>query len=128
MLFLKSHKFYQTLLLTTFLSSCASRGPGYAAREELYDKLAQPEMMAKKEPAIKEVNIVSVEQVPAQVAPAPAIVETPRSISSQEVTPKAKRKAQKEKATYSKVMVDDLDLNIVPATSSSSGKGFLLND
>ena len=105
MLFLKSHKFYQTLLLTAFLSSCASRGPGYAAREELYDKLAQPEMMAKKEPAIKA-----------------------RTISSQEVAPKAKRLAKKEKATYSKVMVDDLDLNIVPATSSSSGKGFLLND
>ena len=128
MLFLKSHKFYQTLLLTTFLSSCASRGPGYAAREELYDKLAQPEMIAKKEPAIKEVNFVSVEQVPAQGAPTPSIVETPRTISSQEVAPKAKRHAQKEKATYSKVMVDDLDLNIVPATSSSSGKGFLLND
>ena len=105
MLFLKSHKFYQTLLLTTFLSSCASRGPGYAAREELYDKLAQPEMMANKESAVKG-----------------------RTISSQQTAFKEKRHSKKGNTNDSKVMVDDLDLNIVPATSSSSGKGFLLND
>ena len=34
----------------------------------------------------------------------------------------------KKTKTYSKVVLDDLDLDVVPATSSSSGKGFLLNE
>lgn len=42
MLFLKNQKNYQAIMINIFLVSCASRGPGYAAREALYEKLNQP--------------------------------------------------------------------------------------
>ena len=138
MMFLKSQKFYQAIIGSVFLFSCASRGPGYAAREELYEKLSQSETPLKREPAVKDLKSESISSEEENLSPQMEMVQTPvpenlipetlsstneevpRAISSQEVAPK--------KNLSTKVIVDDLELQVVPSTSSTSGKGFLLSE
>ena len=153
-MFLKSQKFYQAIIGSVFLFSCASRGPGYAAREELYEKLSQSETPLKREPAVKDLKSesllgsvpeslvdsysASISSEEENLSPQMEMVQTPvpenlipkalsstneevpRAISSQEVAPK--------KNLSTKVIVDDLELQVVPSTSSTSGKGFLLSE
>lgn len=144
MSFLKIQKIGNaSLTLSLLLASCASRGPGYAAREELYDKLAQSQRPAQPErvvrPGVVEKVAVAKEEVvpdsPVVVEPVfsePEVVSAPpkatRTITSNPMVEAPKVSKVKKAKSYSKVIVDELDLNIVPATSSPSGQGYLLND
>ena len=147
MLFLKNQKNYQATMINIFLVSCASRGPGYAAREELYEKLNQPVtqekvMIVKEEVPYEQEfaqqlsdeeawlnELYTVELSPRVEAKSMPSKKAVRSISShQKVEVPQMMKPKKYSKSLSKNKGDDLTLDVVPATSSSSGQGYLLND
>ena len=144
MSFLKFKQIGNTsLILCLLLASCASRGPGYAARVELYDKLVQSQKNSQPEridrPGVVEKVAVAREEVIPEasvvvepVFSEPEVVSAPpkavRTITSNPIVEAPKVSKVKKAKSYSKVIVDELDLNIVPATSSPSGQGYLLND
>ena len=152
MLFLKNQKNYQAIMINIFLVSCASRGPGYAAREALYDKLNQPvtqeKVMIVKEEVIPEKaqseqefaqqlsdeeawlkELYTVELSPRVEAKSMPSKKAVRSISShQKVEVPQMMKPKKYSKSVSNNKSDDLILDVVPATSSPTGKGYLLND
>ena len=145
-----------SIIVSFMLFSCATRGPGYAAREALYEKSAQPEIIQKVAKVEEEISTVKVEaqenvqeskvanqdiydeawlsegrsEKKALVTKGLPLKEkkSSRSISSQQVFKTTKVLKEKKSKSFSNVVIDDLDLEVVPSTSSSSGKGFLLND
>jgi hypothetical protein len=152
MLFLKNQKNYQSIMMSFFLVSCASRGPSYAAREALYEKLVQPgtqekvvivkeevvpvktkseqefaQQLSDEEAWLKE--LYTVETSPRVESNSMSSKKAVRSISShQKVEVPQMMKPKKYSKSLSKNKGDDLILDVVPATSSSSGQGYLLND
>ncbi len=151
-------KFSVLIFLGSFIVACASRGPTLAAREELYEKVLQPgtiEKVAKVKEAAPVNQSSPQEKIPdievsfqevdeeAWLSEGLNKNENPvkkmqslsfkedksfRNISSHQDAEALKKTQPKTPKSFSKVVIDDLDLEVVPSTSSSSGKGFLLND